>query len=190
MTSRRKISKEIGKIFVCRKWSRWRGPAEQQSIDSGETKLLVVTSMFLSDFLGCCLGSWTFLVVAVYLLLLPSYHLMAALHGVVARKKPSKKMTKRNQSAIRSVMRKLRNMQYQTQQKNLLNTTETNKLYSEIEEEILLLLLSFTPIPPPQLNQEKSSFFVSIVKIDYTEVKPFLSAQIFFHSSVCIRVGV
>ena len=72
---------------------------------------------------------------------------MAALHGVVAtRKKPSKKMTKRNQSAIRSVMRKLRNMQYQTQQKNLLNTTETNKLYSEIEEEILLLLLSFTPI--------------------------------------------
>lgn len=77
-------------------------------------------------------------------------------------------MTKRNQSAIRSVMRKLRNMQYQTQQKNLLNTTETNKLYSEIEEEILLLLLSFTPIPPPQLNQEKSPFFVSIVRIDYT----------------------
>ena len=93
---------------------------------------------------------------------------MAALHGAVARKKPSKKMTKRNQSAIRSVMRKLRNMQYQTQQKNLLNTTETNKLYSEIEEEILLLLLSFTPIPPPQLNQEKSPFFVSIVRIDYT----------------------
>ena len=64
-----------------RKWSNLRNLQQQQS--SIDRKLVVVvTSMFLSDFLGCCLGSWTFLVYTTF------FFLNGSASIAEARKKP------------------------------------------------------------------------------------------------------